>query len=96
MLFAGSGFNIMWAGCVQKVYLKQSWGLDENLTGLLTNYRPVGRNTVSFVPLVLEKISEKEGEVFSAARRSTRYYVEEIPPHIQMYFKTVDVPEYRF
>jgi hypothetical protein len=34
----------------------------------------------------LEKISEKEGEVFSAARRSTRYFAEEIPPHIQMYF----------
>ncbi len=95
-LFSESRFNIMWAGYVQKAYLKQSRGLDENLTGLLTNYRPVGRNAVSFVPLVLEKISEKEGEVFSAARRSTRYFAEEIPPHIQMYFKTVDVPEYRF
>ena len=86
----------MWAGYVQKAYLKQSRGLDENLIGLLTNYRPAGRNVVSFVPLFLEKISEKEGEILSAARRSTRYYAEEIPAHIQMYFKTVDVLEYRF
>jgi hypothetical protein len=86
----------MWAGYVQKVYLKQSRGLDENLIGVLTNYRPAGRNAVSLVLLVLAKISEKEGEVLSAARRSTRYYAKETPPHIQMYFKTVDVPEYRF
>ena len=70
----------MWAGYVQKAYLKQSRGLDENLTVLLTNYRPVGRNAVSFVPLVLEKISEKEGEVFSAGRRSTRILLRKYHP----------------
>ena len=86
----------MWAGYMQKAYLKQSRGLDENLIGVLTNYRPAGRNAVSLVPLVLEKISDKAGGILSAARRSTRYYAEDIPPHIQMYFKTVDVPEYRF
>jgi transcriptional regulator with XRE-family HTH domain len=95
-LFSESRFNIMWAGYMQKAYLKQSRGLDENLIGVLTNYRPAGRNAVSLVPLVLEKISDKVGGVLSAARRSTRYYAEDIPPHIQTYFKIVDVPEYRF
>ena len=95
-LFSESRFNIMWAGYMQKAYLKQSRGLDENLIGVLANYRPAGRNAVSLVPLVLEKISDKVGGVLSAARRSTRYYAEDIPPHIQTYFKTVDVPEYRF
>ena len=95
-LFSESRFNIMWAGYMQKAYLKQSRGLDENLIGVLTNYRPAGRNAVSLVPLVLEKISDKVGGVLGAARRSTRYCAEDIPPHIQTYFKTVDVPEYRF
>jgi len=62
LLFSESRFNIMWAGYMQKAYLKQSRGLDENLIGVLTNYRPAGRNAVSLVPLVLEKISDKAGE----------------------------------
>ena len=62
LLFSESRFNIMWVGYMQKAYLKQSRGLDENLIGVLTNYRPAGRIAVSLVPLVLEKISDKAGE----------------------------------
>ena len=96
MLCSESRFNIMWAGYVQKAYLRQSRGGGENLIGTLTQYRPAGRGAVSLVPMLLEKISDTEGKVLSAARRSTRYAIEDIPPHIQTYFKTVEVPDYRF
>ena len=96
MLCSESRFNIMWAGYVQKAYLRQSRGGGENLIGTLTQYRPAGRGAVSLVPMLLEKISDTEGKVLSAARRSTLYAIEDIPPHIQTYFKTVEVPEYRF
>ena len=86
----------MWAGYVQKAYLRQSRGGGENLIGTLTQYRPAGRGAVSLVPMLLEKISDTESKVFSAALRSTRYAIEDIPPDIQTYFKAVEVHEYRF
>ena len=86
----------MRVGYVQKAYLRQSRGGGENLIGTLTQYRPAGRGAVGLVPMLLEKITGTEGKVLSAARRSTRYAIEDIPPHIQTYFKTVEVPEYCF
>ena len=86
----------MWVGYVQKSYLRQSRGVAENLIGTLTQYRPAGRGAASLVPMLLEKISDTEGKVLSAALRSKRFAIEDIPPHIQTYFKTVEVPEYCF
>ena len=57
VLFSESKFNIMSAGYLQKAYLTQSYGVDGNLVGSLTLYRPSGSNGVSFVPLFWRKLT---------------------------------------
>jgi len=96
VLFSESKFNIMSAGYLQKAYLTQSYGVDGNLVGSLTLYRPSGSNGVSFVPIVLEKINGGFSHIMAAARRSTRYETESLPAQTREYFNTVGVPEYRF
>ena len=96
VLFSESKFNIMSAGYLQKAYLTQSYGVDENLIGSLTLYRPSGSNGVSFVPIVLEKINVGFSHIMAAAQRSTRYETENLPAQTREYFNTVGVPEYRF
>ena len=96
MLYSESRFITMWVGYVQKAYLRQSRGVGKNLIGTFTQYRSAERGTVSLVPMLLEKISDTESKILSAPRRSTRYAIEDIPPHVQTHFKTVEVPECRF